>query len=181
MQMNFYTDAFITFSKIGFFTLGGGYAMLPLIEKEVVDKKHWLAKDEYMDIIAMAQSLPGIMAVNTSIFIGYKMKKVLGSIVCLLATVLPSFIIILLIAVYFRTYTNNPVVISIFKAIRPAIVALIAVPVFTTAQTAHLNKKNIIIPVVATILISFLGISPIFIVLGAGLLGFILGKMNIKL
>lgn len=174
--MNIYLDVFLTFSKIGAFTLGGGYAMLPLIEREVVDNKHWLQKEEFLDVIAVAQSLPGVMAVNTSIFIGYRLKGVLGSIVSLLATVLPSFVIILLIAMFFTHFKDNAVVAAIFKGIRPAVVALIAVPVFTTAKSAGITWKTVVIPIIAAILISFLGVSPIWIVLVAGLGGLIYGE-----
>jgi chromate transporter len=176
--MNIYLDVFLTFSKIGAFTLGGGYAMLPLIEREVVDNKHWLQKEEFLDVIAVAQSLPGVMAVNTSIFIGYRLKGVLGSIVSLLATVLPSFVIILLIAMFFTHFKDNAVVAAIFKGIRPAVVALIAVPVFTTAKSAGITWKTVVIPIIAAILISFLGVSPIWIVLVAGLGGLIYGKFT---
>ncbi len=175
--MNIYLDVFLTFSKIGAFTLGGGYAMLPLIEREVVDNKHWLQKEEFLDVIAVAQSLPGVMAVNTSIFIGYRLKGVKGSLVSLLATVLPSFVIILLIAMYFTHFKDNTVVAAIFKGIRPAVVALIAVPVFTTAKSAGITWKTVAIPIIAAILISFLGVSPIWIVLAAGLGGFVYGKI----
>ena len=174
--MNIYLDSFFTFFKIGAFTIGGGYAMLPLIEREVVYKKKWIVKDEFVDIIAIAQSLPGVMAVNTAIFIGYKLKKISGSIVCTLATILPSFIIILLIAMYFTQFKDNPTVIRIFNGIRPAIVALIAVPVFTTAKTAHITWKTAAIPAIAAALISFFNVSPVFIVIAAGFGGWIVNK-----
>ena len=95
-----YWTLFLTFVKIGTFTIGGGYAMLPLIQREVVDKG-WLSKEDFIDLFSVAQSLPGIFAVNISIFVGYKLKKVPGGIVCALGSILPSFIIILAIALFF--------------------------------------------------------------------------------
>lgn len=150
--------------------------MLSLIEKEVVQKKKWLSEEEFVDTIAIAQSLPGILAVNTAIFIGYRLRKIKGSLVCFFATTLPSFVIILLIAMFFTQYKDNPTIISIFKGIRPAIVALIAVPVFNTAKTAKITWKTAIIPITAALLISFLGVSPIFIVLAAIVGGIIYGR-----
>lgn len=169
--MNIYAKIFLTFSKIGAFTLGGGYAMLPLIEHEVVDKNLWLSKEDFLDVVAVAQSLPGIFAVNISIFIGYKLRKLKGSIVCALATILPSFLIILLIAMFFSQYKDNPVIAKLFKGIRPAIVALIAFPVFSSAKAAKITFKTAIIPILSVVLISFLNVSPVFVILIAGLAG----------
>lgn len=169
--MNIYAKIFLTFSKIGAFTLGGGYAMLPLIEHEVVDKNLWLSKEDFLDVVAVAQSLPGIFAVNISIFIGYKLRKLKGSIVCALATILPSFLIILLIAMFFSQYKDNPVIAKLFKGIRPAIVALIAVPVFSSAKAAKITFKTAFIPILSVVLISFLNVSPVFVILIAGLAG----------
>jgi len=161
-----YWTLFLTFVKIGMFTIGGGYAMLPLIEREVVNKG-WLSQEDFIDLFSVAQSLPGIFAVNISIFVGYKLKKLSGSIVCALGTILPSFFIILLIALFFTQIQHNPWVEKIFKGIRPAVVALIAVPVITTARTLKLSYKALIIPLVAALLIWWCGISPIWIIVAA--------------
>ena len=93
----------MTFAKIGMFTIGGGYAMIPLIEREIV-KKRWMSKEDFMEMFALTQSLPGVFAVNISIFVGYKLHKVKGSLVCALATILPSFVIIMLIAMFVIMY-----------------------------------------------------------------------------
>ena len=106
------------------FTIGGGYAMIPLIEREVVNRG-WLDKQDFMDLFAMTQSLPGIFAVNISIFVGYKLKKVTGSIVCAGGTILPSFCIILAIALFFNHFQDNIWVMKIFNGIRPAIGAVL--------------------------------------------------------
>lgn len=161
-----YWTLFLTFVKIGTFTIGGGYAMLPLIEREVIDKG-WLSKEDFIDLFSVAQSLPGIFAVNISIFVGYKLKKFSGSVVCALGTILPSFFIMLAIALFFTQISDNIWVEKIFKGIRPAVVALIAVPVITTARTLNLSYKLLIIPAAAALLIWLGGVSPIWIVVGA--------------
>ena len=149
--MNIYWESFKTFFKIGIFTLGGGYAMIPLIEEEVVNKHRWVEKDEMLDLIAIAQSCPGVFAINIAIFIGYKLKKVRGAIATTLGTALPSFLIILLIAMFFKQFEDNAVVAAMFRGIRPAVVALIAVPTFNLGRRAQLNKFTIWIIIVAGI------------------------------
>ncbi len=120
---------FWTYVKIGTFTIGGGYAMLPLIEREVVDKHHWIDGQEFLDMIALAQAAPGLIAVNSAIFIGWKIYGWRGIVATVLGAILPSFIIILLIAMVFRDVREYPVVEAIFKGVRPAVVALIAATV----------------------------------------------------
>ena len=131
-------ELFITFAKIGLFTIGGGYAMIPLIKQTVVDNKKWASEEDLMDLIAVAQSCPGVFAINISVFIGYRMKRLPGALACAIGAALPSFIIILAIAVFFRQFRENPIVASVFHGIRPAVVALIAVPVFKMARTANI-------------------------------------------
>ncbi|MCQ2342516.1 MAG: chromate transporter [Paludibacteraceae bacterium] len=120
---------FWTYLKIGTFTIGGGYAMLPLIEQEVVDKHHWLDDKEFMNMIALAQAAPGLIAVNSAIFIGHRLAGWKGTVACVLGAVLPSIIIILLIAMFFKEIKDNPTVEAVFKGVRPAVVALIAATV----------------------------------------------------
>ena len=161
-----YWTLFLTFMKIGMFTIGGGYAMLPLIQREVVDRG-WMSKEEFIDIFAVAQSLPGIFAVNISIFVGYRLKKKLGGLICALGTILPSFLIMLLIALGFTQVKDNVWVEKAFKGLRPAVVALIAVPCLTTARSIKLSYKLLIIPVGAALLIWLAGVSPAWIILAA--------------
>jgi chromate transporter len=174
--MNLYGQIFFTFAKIGTFTIGGGYAMLPLIQKEVVEQKKWISHSNFVDMIALSQSVPGIMAVNIAIMTGYRIKKNKGSIVAALGAILPSFLMILAIALFFRSFQDNVYIAKMFKAIRPAVVALIAVPVFTTAKTIGINIKTVIIPIASAFLIWYWGVSPIYIVLAAALGGLIYGK-----
>ncbi len=175
MPKNVLTDSFATFFKIGLFTLGGGYAMIPVIEAEVVDKHKWVSKEEFLDLIAIAQSCPGVFAINISTFIGYKLRRVPGAVAAALGTALPSFIIILLIAMFFHSFQDNPVVASIFRGIRPAVVALIAVPTFNLARSAKIGWANCWIPVASALAIWLMGVSPILVILAAGLGGWLYG------
>ena len=174
-----YWESFKTFFKIGIFTLGGGYAMIPLIEEEVVNRHKWVAKEEMLDLIAIAQSCPGVFAINIAIFIGYKLRKVRGALATSFGTALPSFLIILAIAIFFSAFKDNPVIAAMFRGIRPAVVALIAVPTFRMAQRAKIGWTNCWIPLVSALLIWLLGVSPIYIILVAGLAGYLYG-MYIK-
>lgn len=178
--MNFYIEAFYTFFKIGLFTIGGGYAMVPLIEEEVVNKKKWLIQEDFIDLLAVSQSVPGVFAVNISIFIGYKLKKFPGALALALGAILPSFLIILGIALFFQRFKEYETVENIFKGIRPAVVALIAAPTFTLAKSAKINKYNVWIPIISALLIWLMGVSPVYIIAIAGIGGFIYGKIKSK-
>lgn len=176
--MNIYLKLFGIFFKIGTFTIGGGYAMVPLIENEIVTKRNWVSQDDFINLLAISQSSPGVLAVNISIFIGYKLRGIRGSIITALGTILPSFIIILAIAMFFSSFKDNPIVERIFKGIRPAVVALIAAPTFSMSKSAKINRYNLWIPVVSALLIWLLGFSPIWIIVFAGIGGFLWGKLR---
>jgi chromate transporter len=120
---------FWTYLKIGTFTLGGGYAMLPLIQREVVDRQHWIDEQEFLNMIALAQAAPGLIAVNSAIFIGHRLAGWRGVVATVLGAVLPSVVVILLIAVFFTRFKQMPAVEAVFKGLRPAVVALIAAAV----------------------------------------------------
>ena len=167
--MGIYTDIFLTFAKIGSFTLGGGYAMVQIMEKEVVDKKQWLSHE---------QSTPGLFAIDMASHIGLKLKGVRGGIVGALATALPSIVAILLIAIFFQTFRDNIYVEKVFMGVRPCVVALILAPCFSMAKKAKLNKRNWWIPVITALLISAFGMSPIWCILAAGIGGFIYGRVK---
>ena len=148
--MNFYLKSFAIFLKIGLFTIGGGYAMVPLIQDEIVEKRKWIDKEDFIDLLALTQSVPGIFAVNIAIFIGYKLRKFKGALAMALGTILPSFFIILAIALFFQQFKNYEVV------------------------------ENIWIPIVSALLIWLLGISPVYIIIIAGVGGFFYGKYKHK-
>ena len=156
---------FLTFFRVGIFTLGGGLAMLPMIKHEVVDKNGWLEEDLYWDMVALAQGIPGIMSVNVSIFTGYRIRGVKGALCGALGTILPSFVIILIIAMFLGNFREFDAVERIFKGIRPAVVGMIAAIVVSAA----LNKKPVIwqwvVIVVIAACIGFLGVSPLWFAL----------------
>lgn len=177
--MNIYLKLFLTFFKIGAFTFGGGWAMISIIEKDIVDKNAWIQRDEFLDLLAVAQSLPGILAVNISVAVGDRLKGMRGSMAAALGTILPSFIIILAIAIFLTPdiIKNNPTVSAIFKGIRPAVVALIIAPVITSAKAAKIGLKTVAIPVVVALLIwSRLPVvsNPIIYIVAGGLGGYIM-------
>lgn len=171
--MKLYLQMFASFFKIGAFTFGGGWAMISIIEREIVDKYHWIERNDFLDLLAVAQSLPGILAVNIATAVGDKLKGGKGSAVAALGTILPSFIIILLIAIFLTPdmIKSNRVISSIFMGIRPAVVALIIAPVLTSAKSAKLNLKTFWIPVLVALMISLdMGLisNPVlYIILGA--------------
>ena len=131
-----------------------------------------------LDLIAIAQSCPGVFAINLAIFIGYKLRQERDAIATALGTALPSFLIILAIAIFFKQFEDNRIVAAIFRGIRPAVVALIAVPTFRLGQRAKLNKFTIWIPVVSALLIWALGFSPIYIIIIAAIGGYIYGRVS---
>lgn len=178
--MNFYLRSFAIFFKIGLFTIGGGYAMVPLIQDELVEKRKWIGKDDFIDLLALTQSVPGVFAVNIAIFIGYKLRKFRGALAMALGTILPSFIIILAIALFFQQFKEYQIVENIFKGIRPAVVALIASPTFSMAKSAKINRFTLWIPIVSALLIWLLGVSPVYVIIIAGMGGFFYGKYKHK-
>lgn len=152
---NIYIQLFLSFFKIGAFTFGGGWAMISIIEKEIVDKKHWIERDEFLDLLAVAQSLPGILAVNISVAVGDKLRGMKGATMAALGTILPSFMIILCIAIFLTPdlIKENETLSSIFMGIRPAVVALIVAPVISSARAAKIGWKTVAIPVAVSLLI----------------------------
>ena len=156
---------FWSFFKIGTFTLGGGYAMIPLMEKELVDKHQWLSREDFLDVIALAQTMPGIFAANMAVHIGWRMKGVPGAVMAILGNILMPILIILALAMGLHYLQGNAVVEAVFKGVRPVVVALIAAPVFRMAKTAKISRYNFWIPVVAALLIWLLGVSPIWVIL----------------
>ncbi len=160
-------DLFITFFKIGLFTIGGGYAMIPLLQREVVEHKGWLTDQDFLDLMAIAQSAPGVFVVNMAIFVGYRVRGKRGSVACAIGATMPSIIIILAIALFVGNYRDNEIVENVFKGIRPAVIALILTPSIRLASKAGLNKWNWWVPVATALIIWWFGVSPVWIILGA--------------
>lgn len=179
---HFYLRLFFTFFKIGAFTFGGGWAMISIIEREIVDKHKWIEKDNFLDLLAVSQALPGILAVNIATSVGDRLRGMRGSIVAASGTILPSFLLILLIAIFLTPdmIKNNHVISSIFMGIRPAVVALIVAPVITSAKAAKLNRWTLWIPLIVAAMISLdLGwvSNPILYIVLGGIGGFLLWKI----
>ncbi len=167
---------FLTFFKIGAFTFGGGWAMISIIQREIVEKHRWIGKEEFLDLLAMVQSLPGVLAVSIAVAIGERLRGAKGCIVAAAGTILPSFAIILTIAIFLtpELITTNPTLSAIFKGIRPAVVALIVAPVITSAKSAKIGWSTAWIPTVVALLIwSKLPIisNPIIFIIIGGLVG----------
>ena len=190
-----FLQLFLTYFKIGTFTLGGGYAMLPLIQREIVERKHWISEEEFVNMIALAQAAPGLIAVNSAIFIGWRCggwKGVLGAV---LGAVLPSFVIILTIAMIFSEWKNYPAVEAIFKGIRPAVVALIAAPLVGMAKREIVSKKAaknsepqtinnawfLLVSLVAALLIWLVGVNPVWVILATIILTLIVLRIKSKI
>lgn len=168
---------FTTFFKIGAFTFGGGWAMISIIEREIVDKHHWIEKENFLDLLAVSQSIPGILAVNIATAIGDRLKGMRGSLTAAAGTILPSFLIILAFAIFLtpESIKSNRVLSSVFMGIRPAVVALIVAPVITSAKAAKLTLRTVWIPLVVALLITLdMGIisNPITFILIGGFGGF---------
>lgn len=174
-------EFFLTCNKIGAFTLGGGYAMIPIMEREFVDKHQWMDRQEFMDIMVVAQTTPGIFAIDMASHIGYKLRGVWGGIVGALGIALPSIIAIMVIAMFFQNFKDNEYVAKFFRGVRPAVVALIAAPCFKMAKTANITWRTAWIPVACAAMIWLLGVSPIYIIIAAGLAGYFYGMLNSKL
>ena len=160
-----YLQLFWTYLKIGTFTIGGGYVMLSMIEREIVERKAWIDREEFMNMIALAQAAPGLIAVNSAIFIGWRIGGWRGVVATVLGAVLPSFFIILVIAILFQNYNDQPAIEAIFKGIRPAVVALIAAPLIRMARSAKITWITALIPIVGALLIWLGGVSPVWIIL----------------
>lgn len=164
-------EIFVSFFKIGLFTFGGGYAMIPLIEKEIVEEKKWVRKEEITDILAVAQSIPGAVAINTATFIGFKIFGKKGALAATFGVILPSFIIISIIAAFFNKFGDNQVVKSAFAGIRPAVVALIAFAAVKIGKSSAKDKTGLILTFAALVLVVAFDIHAILVIIGGVVFG----------
>lgn len=160
-----YKTLFLSFFKIGLFTIGGGYAMLPLIQREVVEKQKWMDEETFLDGIAAAQTCPGPIAVNLSVYVGFHIAGWTGMVLAVLGSILPSFLIILLVAMSFSNWSQIKIVQNAFNGLRPAVVALIAVPVIQIAKKSRIKWTGYWLPLAAIILIVFFNVSPIYLII----------------
>ena len=171
---------YVAFFKIGLFTFGGGYAMLPMIEKEVVEKHKWATLEEIMDYFAIGQCTPGVIAVNTATFIGHKHKGILGGIVATLGVVTPSVIIISLIATVLSSIYHNPIVKSAFQGIGVAVCAILVQAVLKIGKSGIVDKFTCLVAVIAFLLSALWDISTIVIIVAAGAAGVVYRLLHTK-
>ncbi len=172
--MNNILKLFLSFFKIGAFTFGGGYAMLPLIKKEIIEVHGWLTVKEFIDILAVVEMTPGPVAVNSATFLGYKVAGVLGSIAATVGVVLPSVIIILIIAHFLSKFRKSPYVDYAFRGIRPVVLGLVTAAALTVFRDAIIDIKGLIIGAVIFCLVSFKNLHPIIAIVAAGIVGVII-------
>ncbi len=174
--MNIYIDLFITFFKIGLFTFGGGYAMLPLLEREIVDKKNWATREEILDYYAIGQATPGIIAVNTSTFCGYSRAGNLGGFIASLGFISPSIIIITIIGKFLKEFSHLAFIQYAFAGIRVAVCALVLNTVINLAKKNANTKLKFVVFLLTFTAIAFLSVSPVLVVIAVGVFGILMGR-----
>lgn len=162
---------FTTFFKIGAFTFGGGYAMISLIETEVCENHKWATKEDILDMLAIAESTPGVIAVNSATFIGYKVAGFWGAFFATLGVVIPSFIIISLISLFYAAFRENRIISYAFDGIKAGVVVIMLGAIIKFSKNINLTLINLAILTLAFVLASFTEIDVIFIIIGVGLLG----------
>lgn len=173
-----YTDIFLSFFRVGAFTIGGGYAMIPLMQRELVERHHWLTDEEFLDHVALSQAMPGVFAVNMATVVGQRLRGFRGALTAIVGNIVMPIVFILLLAVFFRAFRENVIVSRIFLGLRPAVVALIAAPVFTLARSAKVTWSTVWIPILSALLIWLLGVNPVLVVLAAALLGYLYSRIK---
>lgn len=178
MKQNGSLALFLSFVKIGAFTFGGGYAMIPIIRREIVERRKWVEESEFLDLLTLAQSAPGAISINTSVFVGYRMDGMRGALCAISGIVLPSFLIILLVAVYFTSLREYEAVEAVFKGMRPAVVALIIAPILGLSK--GLGVWRSVIAVVTAVVSWYLGVSPMYLIIIGAAAGLIYGFFNKK-
>ena len=178
--MNILLDLFITFAKVGVMTFGGGYAMLPILQREVVEKKKWATEEEIMDYFAIGQCTPGIIAVNTATFIGQKTKGILGGIFATFGVVFPSLIIISLLAGVIKAFSDIPVVQHAFAGIRICVCVLIINAVMKLFKKAVIDVPTMCIFILIVAGSCFTNLSPILFIILAAVIGIVLKSIGGK-
>ena len=167
--MNRYFELFCSFLKIGVFTFGGGYAMIPIIQAEVITRKGWIKEQEFLDLLTLAQSAPGPISLNTAVFVGYKMYGYRGALSSLLGVVLPSFTILLFVAIFFSQIRENPIVDAAFRGMQPIVVAIMLAPILGFTKGMHWSM--IAVAAAITLAIWHFGFSPIYLLIAGAAVG----------
>ena len=158
-----------SFLKIGAFTFGGGYAMIPIIQHEVINKRRWLSEREFSDLLTLAQAAPGPISLNTAVFVGYKQRKYMGALAAIVGVVIPSFVIILLVAVFFANIRHTHWVDAAFRGMRPAVVALIIAPI--VGLTRGMRWRMVSVALATAVVVWHFGISPVWFLIGGAMVG----------
>lgn len=169
---------FILYVKIGAMMIGGGYSMLPLLIRELVEKNHLITEDELTDYMAVAQCTPGVIAINTATFVGYKLHRVIGAIVASLGVIMVPMILIIVIAAVLQNFASYPIVQHVFAGIRIAVCALITSAVYKLFKKTVVNQTSFLLFLLAFLFVAVGGVSPVFIVIGAGIVGLAWGWMK---
>ncbi|MDR7869493.1 MAG: chromate transporter [Tissierellaceae bacterium] len=172
--MSLLLQLFISFFKIGAFSFGGGYAMLPLLEKELVEKHQWISTTDFIDILAISEMTPGPIAINSATFLGYRVAGILGAFFSTFAVVLPSFIVVTLIFKSISRFKNSPYVSWVLKGLRPVVLGLIAAAAITVGRTSFVDIKSVLIAILIFFLVSIKKLNAILAIIIAGILGVIL-------
>ena len=167
--MNRYWELFCSFFKIGIFTFGGGYAMIPIIQAEVITRKGWIKEQEFLDLLTLAQSAPGPISLNTAVFVGYKMYGYRGALSALAGVVLPSFSILLLVAMFFSQIRHNPIIDAAFRGMQPIVVAIMLAPILGFTKGMHWSL--IALAAAITMVIWYFGFSPIYLLIAGAVAG----------
>ena len=178
--MNMYLELFLTFAKIGVMTFGGGMAMLPILQREVVDNKHWVTEEELTDYYAIGQCTPGIIAVNTATFVGQKLKGVSGGILATLGVVFPSLIIISVLAGVITNFSHLKVVEDAFAGVQVCVCVLIFNACVKLLKKSVIDKRTLVIFLIVLAGGVFLNLSPVWFVLLAALAGILLKNLEVR-
>ncbi len=176
-------EIFMVFFKIGSFTFGGGYAMILLIEREVVKIKNWVTEEEILDILTASQSMPGAIAINSATFIGYKIGGKTGAVTATIGVILPSFLMITIIAMFFSKIQDAPAVKAVFSGIKPAIVCLMSLATARMAKLFIVDRTSLILSILSVIAVVFFNIQAIFMILigaSVGLIAFVLSPDKVE-
>lgn len=176
-EKNKILNLFLTFLKIGAFTFGGGYAMIPMIQKEIADNKKWLSSEDILDIVAIAESTPGPIAINAATFVGYKTAKIKGAVAATLGVVLPSFLIITFVAIFFTKFKDNKIVSNAFWGIRIGVLALILKALVNMFKQCKKNAIGYVIMLAAFIAVAFLKVNVLVVIAVSAAIGLIYGEI----
>lgn len=171
---------FLSFLKIGAFTFGGGWAMVPLIRKELVSKRHFIEDSEFVDLLALAQSAPGPIAINTAVVTGYKIRGISGALASAIGAALPSFLVILAFATVLLRFKGSRAIDAVFLGMRPAIFALLASAVLQVGKTSITTRTDIVLAIVASVLLLAFNVNPIAVVAIGALCGIVMGRARRK-